>query len=183
MHKQQWNMRKIVCYSLYRLVAKHVPRDVPLVGNWFHLLRGILCRPLFLESAKVIGVGQGADFDNGCFVRMKECANIGDYSLLSGNHGTITVGRHVMMGKHCVILSQNHRYLEEGYDGYEGQDVLIDDYAWLGHRVIVLPGVTIGKHAIVGAGAVVSKSVPCYAIAAGNPAVVKKYRKKIDLDK
>lgn len=177
MHKQCWTLKKIICYALYRLLAKHIPRDVPVLGNWFHLLRRRLCRPLFFEAATVIGVGQGVDFDNGCFIRMKECANIGDFSLLSGNHGTITIGRHVMMGKQCIVLSQNHRYLEEGYDGFEGKDVLIDDYAWLGHRVIVLPGVRIGKHAIIGAGAVVSKNVPDYAIAVGNPAVVKKNRK------
>ena len=61
-----------------------------------------------------------------------------------------------------------------------GKDVLIDDHAWLGDRVIVLPGVRIGRHAIIGAGAVVSKDVPDYAIAVGNPAVVKKYRKRIE---
>jgi acetyltransferase-like isoleucine patch superfamily enzyme len=46
--------------------------------------------------------------------------------------------------------------------------------------VTVLPGVRIGKHAIIGAGAVVSKDVPDYAVAVGNPAVVKKYRKRIE---
>jgi acetyltransferase-like isoleucine patch superfamily enzyme len=180
MHVQQWTFKKTVCYSLYRLVAKHIPRDVPLLGVWGHLLRRVVCRPLFLESATVIGVGAGVDFDNGCFIRMKEYSNIGDHSILSGNHGTITIGRHVMMGKQCIILCQNHRYLEEEYDGYEGKDVLIDDYAWLGHRVIVLPGVRIGRYAIIGAGAVVSESIPDYGIAVGNPAVVKKFRKKTE---
>ena len=136
-----------------------------------------MCRPLFMESAKIIGVGKGVDFDNGCFLRMKDHANIGDFAILDGNYGAISIGRHVMMGKHCIILSQNHKYLEEGYDGHEGQDVMIGDYVWMGHRVIVLPGVIIGKHAIIGAGAVVTKSIPDYAIAVGNPAVVKKYRK------
>lgn len=43
MHVQRWSMKKIVCYSLYRLVAKHIPRDVPLVGKWGHLLRRVVC--------------------------------------------------------------------------------------------------------------------------------------------
>lgn len=176
MHVQRWTFKKIFCYLIYRLVAKHIPRDIPLMGNLGHLLRRVVCRPLFLESAEIVGVGQGVDFDNGCFIRMKECANIGDHASLGGNHGTITIGRHVMMGKQCIILCQNHKYLTEGYDGYEGKDVLIDDYAWLGHRVIVLPGVRIGRHAIIGAGSVVAKSIPDYSIAAGNPAVVKKFR-------
>ncbi|MGM0383246.1 MAG: acyltransferase [Thermodesulfobacteriota bacterium] len=182
MHRQRWTLKKIFV-TPFTACWQHIPRDVPLLGRGGHLLRGILCRPLLLESARIIGIGLGVDFDNGCFVRMKECANIGDHALLAGSHGTITIGRHVMMGKQCTILCQNHRYREEGYDGHEGKDVLIDDYAWLGHRVIVLPGVRVGKHAIIGAGAVVSKSIPDYAIAVGNPAVVKKYRKCYDRDK
>lgn len=57
--------------------------------------------------------------------------------------------------------------------------VVSDDFAWIGHRVTILPGVRIGKHAIIGAAAVVTKDVPDYAIAVGNPATVKKYRKTI----
>lgn len=142
-------------------------------------MRRVACRPLFMKSAKTVGIGVGVDFDNGCNIIIKDHANIGKYSVLSGNHATITIGRHVMMGEYCNIISQNHRYLcPEGYNGFEGKDVFIDDYSWLGNFVIVLPGVKIGKHAIIGAGSVVTKDIPDYAIAAGNPAVVKKYRNK-----
>jgi acetyltransferase-like isoleucine patch superfamily enzyme len=48
----------------------------------------------------------------------------------------------------------------------------------LGHQVTILPGVRIGHHAIIGAGSVVSRSVPDYAIAVGNPARIVKYRDK-----
>jgi maltose O-acetyltransferase len=133
-----------------------------------------------MEAAKVIGIGPGVNFDNGSYIIMKDHANVGSYALLqASSHGTITIGRHVMMGAYCIIVSQNHKYLEEGFDGAEGKDVLIDDFAWIGHRVTILSGVRIGKHAIIGAGAVVTKDVPDYAIAAGNPAIVKKYRKAI----
>ena len=83
-----------------------------------------------------------------------------------------------MMGWHCTIITQNHLYLEEGFDGCKGEDIIIDDFVWIGDHVIILPGVRIGKHAIIGAGAVVTKDIPDYAIAVGNPAVVKKFRKK-----
>ena len=109
---------------------------------------------------------------------MKDHANIGPYCLIEQSHAKVTIGKHVMMVRYWIIIAHNHRYLEEGYDGFEGKDVIIDDYAWLGNRVIILPGVRIGKHAIIGAGAVVPKNVPDYAVAVGNPAVVKKYRKK-----
>ena len=125
----------------------------------------------------MIAVGKNVDFDNGSNIIMRENAHIGDHALLSGSHAKITIGKNVMMGAYCIIICQNHKYLEETYDGYEGKDVLIDDYAWIGHRVTILPGVRIGKYAIVGAGAVVTKDVPDYGIAVGNPAVVKKFRK------
>jgi len=107
---------------------------------------------------------------------MEDHANLGPNTFISGN-GTVTIGRHVMMGSFCTILTQNHKYLDEGYDGYVVKDVIIDEYAWLGHHVIILPGVHVGQHAIIGAGAVVSKTVPDYAIAVGNPAKIIKYRK------
>ena len=176
--RQQWDIRKILCYTLYRLIARHLPGDIPLLGRWFGRLRVLVCRPLFLKSARIIGVGQGASFGNGSNIIMRDHANIGAYAGIGGNHATITIGRHVMMGNYCTIIAQNHRYLEEGFDGFEGKDVLIDDYAWLGDRVIILPGVRVGRHAIIGAGAVVARDVPDYAVAVGNPAVIKKFRKR-----
>lgn len=177
--KQRWTIKKIFCYIVYRLIAKHLPDkgDLWFIGKWGRHLRTLVCRPLLRESARVIGIGQGVDFGNGCAIIMKEYSHIGDYALIDGDHATLTIGRHVIMGKYCIILTQNHRYLEEGYDGFQGKDVVIDDYAWIGHRVTILPGIRIGKHTIIGAGAVVSKDVPDYGIAVGNPAVVKRYRK------
>ena len=58
-------------------------------------------------------------------------------------------------------------------------NVIIGDYVWIGRRVIVLPGVQIGKGAVVGAGSIVSKDIPDYAVAVGNPAKVVKYRDSI----
>lgn len=138
-------------------------------------IRRAVCRPLLREADKVFCIAQRVDFGNGRCLVMKDHANIGRDALISGN-GIVTVGRHVMMGERCVIITQNHRYLEEGYDGFDVKDVAIGDYAWIGHRVTILPGVRIGNHAIVGAGAVVTRDVPDHAIAAGNPARVLKYR-------
>ena len=54
--------------------------------------------------------------------------------------------------------------------------VLLENGVWIGNSTIILPGVTIGEKSIIGAGSVVTKSIPPYCIAAGNPAkVIKKY--------
>jgi maltose O-acetyltransferase len=174
--RQSWTPKKIFCYLSYRLFAKHLPSNFPIIGKWAQQLRRFVCRPLFRESAQVVTIAKGVDFDNGCNIIMKDHANIGAYAFIDGNHATVTIEKHVMKGKNCIIICQNHKYLEEGYDGFEGKDVLIDDFAWIGHRVTILPGVRIGKHAIIGACAVVAKDVPDYVIAVSNSAIIK-YRK------
>lgn len=55
------------------------------------------------------------------------------------------------------------------------KNVIIDDGCWIGEKVCILPGVRIGKKSIIGAGAIVTKSIPDYSIAVGNPARVIKY--------
>jgi len=176
-YRQSWTVKKIIFFGIYRLFAKHVPQDIPLIGVFFHNLRKVLCRPLFKEVEGNFSIGKGVDFDNGCTIILREHSNIGDYALFNGSHATVTIGKHVMMGKFCIIICENHSYNEHGFSGYDGKSVLIDDYSWLGHRVMILPGVRIGKYAIIGAGSVVSKSIPDYAIAVGNPARIVKYRK------
>ena len=54
------------------------------------------------------------------------------------------------------------------------KDIIINDGVWIGMNSIILPGVTIGKKAVVAAGSVVTKNVPDYCIVAGNPATIKK---------
>lgn len=74
-----------------------------------------------------------------------------------------------------MIITNFHNYNEEKipYDStYIIKDVIIEDNVWLGNRVIVLGGVTIGEGAIIQAGAVVVKDIPPFAIAGGNPAKV-----------
>ena len=80
------------------------------------------------------------------------------------------------------MYSRNHAFdridipmCEQGY--LPEKTIVISDDVWIGGHVIILPGVHIGNGAIVGAGAVVTKDVPQYAIVGGNPAKVIKYRR------
>ena len=86
-----------------------------------------------------------------------------------------------MMGSDCVIYSRNHAFdrtdipmMQQGYQ--PEKPVVIGNDVWIGGHVILLPGVHIGDGAVIGAGAVVAKSIPPYAVAVGNPARVIKYR-------
>ena len=95
-------------------------------------------------------------------------------------HGLCKIGQHFHAGNDCLILTENHNYDKGKTIPYDEificKDVIIDDFVWLGSRVIVLPGSHIGEGAIIQAGAVVHGDIPPCAIAGGNPAKVFKYR-------
>jgi len=94
--------------------------------------------------------------------------------------GDVRIGDNFHSGAECLIITSMHNF-DHGkaipYDGtYIHKDVLIKDNVWLGSRVIVLGGVTIGEGAIIQAGSVVVSDIPDCAIAGGHPAVVFKCR-------
>jgi len=94
-------------------------------------------------------------------------------------HESIQVGRSVMIGPGCFITDGNHsmtRSQSIKSQPITSSPVSIQDEAWLGAHVVVLPGVTIGRGAVIGAGSVVTKDVPEFAIAYGVPAAVKGHR-------
>ena len=101
--------------------------------------------------------------------------------ILQPTSGSVTIGDHVMMGPECVLLSHNHRFdrldipmCQQGFS--EEQPIHIGNDVWIGTRAIILPGVTVGAHSVVGAGAVVTKDVPPYAVVGGVPAKILKMR-------
>lgn len=95
----------------------------------------------------------------------------------------ITIGTRTLIGPGCSFYSGTHPvdpFLRNGLQGPEmGKPIVIGEDCWLGGNVIVLPGVTIGRGSTIGAGSVVTKDVPDYCIAAGNPARV---LRKIDVN-
>ena len=96
--------------------------------------------------------------------------------------GKVIIGDNFHSGEDCLMITQIHNY-DEGeaipYDStYILKDIIIKDNIWLGSRVIILGGVTIGEGAIIQAGSVVVSDIPDCAIAGGHPAKVFKYRDK-----
>lgn len=94
----------------------------------------------------------------------------------------LIIERNTLIASHVFISTENHGTNPEN-GSYLKQplvsaDVKICENAWIGEKVIILPGVTIGANSIIGAGSVVTKSIPPFCIACGNPAkVIKKYNK------
>lgn len=106
--------------------------------------------------------------------------NVNFNGLFITGSGRVTIGDNFHSGPECLLIPDNHNF-DSGesipYDGtYIRQDITIEDNVWLGSRVIVLGGVTIGEGAIIQAGSCVVRDIPRCAIAGGHPAVVFKHR-------
>lgn len=105
---------------------------------------------------------------------------VNPYCIIYGPGGTI-IGDNVMIATSCVIISSNHNFdrvdIPMTSQGVTSKGIRIGNDVWLGARVVVLDGVEIGEGSIIGAGSVVSKSIPPYSIAVGVPAKVIKQRK------
>ena len=104
---------------------------------------------------------------------------IGDHTRI-GIHNTIigpvTIGSHVNLAQGITVTALNHNYSDTtkriDEQGVSTKPVIIGDDVWIGANAVILPGVTIGSHVVVAAGAVVTKDVPENTIVAGVPAKV-----------
>ena len=163
---------------LYYGLAAHLPPSysgLKLGQKW---LRG-LCGKMMLASC-----GENVNIEKNAYFSPK--VTLGDRSGIGVNakiYGTCHIGRDVMMGQDCTIITRNHRHdrtdipmMDQGFE--EEQPVRIGNDVWIGDRVTLLPGVEIGDGCIVAAGAVVTQSIPPYSIAGGVPARILKNRKE-----
>lgn len=93
--------------------------------------------------------------------------------------GPVTIGNHVILAQGVTVTALNHNYADPVIpicqQGVSTAPIVINDDAWIGANVVILPGVTIGSHVVVAAGAVVTKDVPDHCIVAGVPAKVIKH--------
>jgi acetyltransferase-like isoleucine patch superfamily enzyme len=101
------------------------------------------------------------------------CAINHDVFILGANR--IEIGNNVVLSARCMLLDAGldlKDFARVDFPVHIHRFVRIEDGAWIGAGAIILPGVTVGKKSVVGAGSVVSRDVPPYSIVAGNPARV-----------
>ena len=172
-------IKKIIGIFLYNILAKHLPISYSHIKLGQRKLRAFCGRLILKKCGKNVNIERGAVFSSK--VELGDNSGIGINASIGGK---CIIGKDVMMGPQCIIYTRNHKNDDltrpmRGQGFTEEKTVVIGDDFWIGGRVTILPGVHIGSHSIIGAGAVVTKDVPEWAVVAGNPAVVKKYRKGV----
>ena len=125
-------------------------------------------------------VGRGLVLECKESVTMGKNCWFGDFCSIIACKAGITFGNQVIVASFCTFINDSHNYdndelLPFNYENI-GRPIEIGDNVWFGRSCIVLSGVKIEEGAIIGAGSVVTKSVPKCAIVAGNPAKIIKYR-------
>jgi len=131
--------------------------------------------------------GVGLDFDpDGHYtyesIYLGDNVSLGMRPTLLASHSTIRIGDNVMFGPEVTIRGGNHRFDVVGLPirsvteamkrAEDDLGVVIEEDVWVGGRSTILHGVTIGRGCVIGAGSVVTKSIPAYSVAAGVPAKV-----------
>jgi acetyltransferase-like isoleucine patch superfamily enzyme len=133
-------------------------------------------RNVYLK-AYLAAVGTGTSIQMGCRFLNGRKVYLGDRNVINfgclfdGRHYQIQTGSDVSIGPEASILTLGHDPQSPEFVN-KGGDVIIGDRVWIAYRAIILPGVTIGEGAVVGAGSVVTKDVEPHTIVAGNPARV-----------
>ena len=106
--------------------------------------------------------------------------SIGKFNNIRAGGGNIQIGSHCLLAQFVTIVASNHQTardaLIQSQPWTRDEHVVIGDDVWIGAGVTILPNVTLGDGCIIGSNSVVTRDVPPYAIAAGIPAKVIKYR-------
>lgn len=119
-------------------------------------------------------------------IYLSDFARIGPRSnIMTSGKGKFYLGRGCLCSENLTVVTSNHRQLIGKYLSSDNEDaiygdVIVEEDVWIGVNVTLLAGVRIGRGAIIGACAVVTKDIPPYSIAVGSPAKVIKFKWTID---
>ncbi len=158
-------------------------RGIHLLQRVWRRARMYALRPLFGSH------GSGLWFDPAGYysfenIHVGDDVSLGIRPILMAALSEIRIGSHVMFGPEVVVVGGGHnmtvigRRMKQVHEktGTEDLGVVIEDDVWVGSRAMILRGVRVGRGAVIAAASIVTKSVPPYAIVAGNPARVVRFR-------
>ena len=157
-----WNRVKTVVTEIivFKLnLTGHIPS---------HHLRRLVYRFYGMRIGKGSAIQMGARFYNPRNISIGKDSVLGEGIVLDGRD-KLTIGDHVDIASEVMIYNSQHDTSDESFKAVSAP-VSIDDYVFIGPRAIILPGVKIGKGAVIGAGAVVTRDVEAFKIVGGVPA-------------
>jgi len=165
-------------------IARKIARTIVLLVKYLPFngamrLRNAAYTALLKKAGKGFNICDAVTIVSPEKLALGDRVSIHEYSYFGGG-GEITIGNYVAIANNCSLIPSSHnfesrdRYIKE--QGGVDQPIVIEDDVWLGSKVTVLGNVTIGRGAIIGAGSVVTKDVPAYAVAVGVPCRVLRYR-------
>ena len=165
--------------TLYTIFAKYLPISYRTPFKVSKKIRGFFGGGILKYHGKNINIEHGAEFNGQC-----TCGDNSSVGVHCKLFGPVEIGNNVMMGPECIFYTINHKHdrtdipmIAQGMT--KPKKVIVEDDVWIGSRCIVLPGVVIGKGSIIGAGTVVTKSVPPNSIVCGNPGKIVRHRKNL----
>lgn len=155
-----------------------------MILHWVGCVPSHTFRKLFYRLAGMkIGRGStihtGARFYDPRNIKIGQDSIIGEGAVLDGRD-KLLIGDHVDIASEVMIYNSQHNVDSEDFEAICAP-VVIEDYVFIGPRVIILPGVKVGEGAVVAAGAVVNKEIPSYTIVGGVPAQVIREREQKNL--
>ena len=134
--------------------------------------------------------GDNSRINIGVYINRPENMMIGNNSYINGGNFSIGDKSKIIIGNDCLISynvhfrTMSHNYKDKNIpinkQGEFQKDIVINDVVWVGYGAQIMPGITLHKGCVVGAGAVVTKDVPEYAVVGGVPAKILKYREYVD---
>jgi maltose O-acetyltransferase len=162
---------KLVAISLLAYLTNHIISAIPFYTvrhAWYRRVLGLQIAP----GASVC-MGQFVWFFSPSQIR-RDGVVIGAHAIINRDccldaRGPLRIGRNASISPYVTILTTQHLMDHPDFPT-ETKGVTIGDYAWIGVRAIIMPGVTIGEGAVVAAGAVVTKDVAPYTVVGGVPA-------------
>ncbi|OGP92897.1 MAG: hypothetical protein A2156_10075 [Deltaproteobacteria bacterium RBG_16_48_10] len=158
-------------------------------GRNVYLFPGVhIVRPQYVCIGDDVTIGRNTDIfvhpedpdTKECIIEIGNNVHIGTNNII-GARKKVVLEENVLIGPHVMIGDHSHHY--ENVDlpiklqaATEGGTVRVERDSWIGANVFILPNVTVGRHAVIGANSVVNQNIPSYSVAVGAPArVVKRY--------
>lgn len=153
---------------------------------------GRIVRPQLISVGDNVRIGKSTDIyihpkdrdSKGFVLKIGNNVHIGNYNII-GARNSVVLEENALLGPNVIIVDHSHHYENtdvpiKSQAATEGGHVRLERDCWVGANVFILPNVTIGQHAIIGANSVVNHNIPPYSVAVGAPArVIKQYDFKL----